>query len=208
MDWTESQLRVPADYEGDLEKLGDFVMRRYKLHMGPAKNVNDFIDRYADGLFKLIDKSYDHLYGTVPFTDAMRKQMIEGFRFIIDLRYVAVILDENDKMVAFGICFPSLIEAIRSSDGHITPGMLIRFLKAKRKPRILDLGLVGVDPEYLNMGISAVFAAALMRMLKEDGVEYAETNLNLEDNYDIQNLWKHFDRRVHKRRRAFIKKLV
>ena len=208
VDWTESQLRVPADYEGELEKLGDFVMRRYKLHMGPAKNVNDFINRYADGLFELIDKSYDHLYGTVPFTDAMKKQMIDGFRFIVDLRYVAVILDEHDKMVAFGICFPSLIEAIRSSGGRITPGMLIRFLKSKRKPRILDLGLVGVDPEYLNMGISAVFAAALMRMLKEDGVEYAETNLNLEDNYDIQNLWKHFDRTVHKRRRAFVKKLA
>lgn len=208
VDWTESQLRVPADYDGSLEKLGDFVMKRYKLRMGPAKDVNDFIKKYADGLFDLIDKSYEHLYGTVPFTDAMKKQMIDGFRFIVDLRFVAVILDENDKIVAFGICFPGIIDAVRHSGGHITPGMLLRFLKTKRHPKIIDLGLVGVDPEYMNRGISAVFAAALMRMLKEDGVEYAETNLNLEDNYDIQNLWKHFDRLEHKRRRAFIKKLV
>ena len=208
VDWTESQLRVPADYDGSLEQLGDFVMRRYKLRLGPAKNVNDFIDKYADGLFDLIDKSYDKLYGTVPFTDAMKKQMIDGFRFIVDLRFVAVILDENDKIVAFGICFPGITDAVSRSGGRITPGMLLRFLKIKRHPRVLDLGLVGVDPEYMNRGISAVFAAALMRMLREDGIEYAETNLNLEDNYDIQNLWKHFDRREHKRRRAFVKKLV
>ena len=208
VDWTESKLTVPEGYDGNLEKLGEFVMKRYKLHLGPAKNVSDFIDRYADGLFELIDKSYDKLYGTVPFTDAMKKQMIDGFKFIVDLRYVAVILDEHDKMLAFGICFPSIIDALRPSGGHITPGMLLRFLKAKRKPRVIDLGLVGVDPDYLNMGISAVFAAALMRMLREDGIEYAETNLNLEDNYDIQNLWKHFGRTVHKRRRAFVKKLV
>ena len=208
VDWTGSRIRIPKDYDGELEKLGEFVMRRYKLHIGPAKNVNDFIDKYADGLFELIDKSYSHLYGTVPFTDAMKRQMIEGFRFIVDLRFVAVILDENDKMVAFGICFPGIIDAIRHSGGRITPGMLLRFFKAKKHPKIIDLGLVGVDPDYLNRGVSAVFASELMRMLKEDGIEYAETNLNLEDNYDIQNLWKHFDRLEHKRRRAFVKKLV
>ena len=208
VDWNESKLTVPKEYDGNIEKLGEFVMKRYKLHIGPAKNVKDFIDRYADGLFDLIDKSYDKLYGTVPFTDAMKKQMIDGFKFIVDLRYVAVILDENDRMVSFGVCFPSIIEALRPSGGHITPGMLLRFLKAKRKPRVIDLGLVGVDPEYLNKGISAVFAAALMKMLREEGIEYAETNLNLEDNYDIQNLWKHFGRTIHRRRRAFVKKLI
>ena len=208
VDWNESQLHVPADYDGNIEKLGEFVMKRYKLHIGPAKNVNDFINRYADGLFDLIDRSYDQLYGTVPFTDAMKKQMIDGFRFIVDLRFVAVVLDENDKMVAFGICFPSVVDAVRHSGGRITPGMLVRFFKAKRKPRVIELGLVGVDPQYMNMGISAVFAGALMKMLREDGVEYAETNLNLEDNYDIQNLWKHFDRKINKQRRAFVKKLV
>lgn len=208
VDWTESKLTVPEDYDGDLEKLGDFVMKRYKLHIGPAKDVSDFIKKYGDGLFDLIDKSYDKLYGTVPFTAAMKRQMISGFKFIVDLRYVAVVLDEHDRIVCFGICFPSIVEALRCSDGHITPRMLLKFLKAKKHPRVLDLGLVGVDPEFANMGISAIFSAALMRMLREDGIEYAETNLNLEDNYDIQNLWKRFGRQVHKRRRAFVKKLV
>ena len=208
VDWTESKISVPEDYDGDLEKLGDFVMKRYKLRFGPAKNTNDFLDKYADGIFELLDKSYDKLYGTVPFTPSMRKQMISGFKFLLNLKYAAVILDENDKMISFAICFPSIVEAVRTAGGRITPLMLLRFLRAKRNPKVLDLCLVGVDPEYLNRGISAVFAAALMRMLKEGKIEYAETNLNLEDNYDIQNLWKHFGRVNHKRRRAYVKKLI
>ena len=68
--------------------------------------------------------------------------------------------------------------------------------------------LVGVRPDYQNTGIIAIIAAALADMLSVGGVEYAETNLNLEDNYAIQNLWKRFGREVHKRRRAFVKKLV
>ena len=208
VDWNESQLRLPADYDGSLEKLGDFVMKRYKLHFGEAKNTDEFLKKYATGFFDLLDKSYENIYGTVPFTESMKNQMLSGFKFIIDMRYVSVILDENERIVALALCFPGITDAIRPSGGRITPGMLFRFLKAKRKPRVIDLALIGVEPSCLNMGISAVFAAALMRMLREDGIEYAETNLNLEDNYDIQNLWKHFDRKINKRRRAFVKKLV
>ena len=45
-------------------------------------------------------------------------------------------------------------------------------------------------------------------MLKRDNIEYAETNLNLENNFAIQNQWKRFKEVKHKRRRAFVKKLV
>ena len=211
VDWNESRLYLPdnADEElADLDKLAKFVMKRYKLRIGEARNVDDFIKRYADGLFELIDKSYDLLYGTVPFTPAMKKQMIDSFRFIVDLRYVAVILDENDRMVCFGICFPNISDAVRASNGRISPRMLMKFFKAKRNPRVIDLGLVGVDPEYLNRGISVIITAELMRMLRSGGIKYAETNSNLEDNYSIQNQWKRFKRVIHKRRRAYVKKLV
>ena len=38
-------------------------------------------------------------------------------------------------------------------------------------------------------------------------IEYAETNLNLEDNIKIQQTWKNFEHDQHKRRRCFIKTL-
>ena len=209
VDWTESKL-YPSETEdiAELDKLSDFVMRRYKLRFGPAKNVDDFIRRYADGLFDLIDKSYDMLYGTVPFTPAMKKLMIDNFRLIVDLKRVAVILDENDRVVCLGICFPSLSKAVQKSSGRLTPGAIVRLLKAIRHPRIIDLGLIGVDPEYLNKGVSTVITTALAHMLLEDGIEYAETNLNLEDNYMIQNTWRRFKEVKHKRRRAYVKKLA
>ena len=44
-------------------------------------------------------------------------------------------------------------------------------------------------------------------MLNDPRVAYAETNLNLEDNYAIQNLWKRFHAVRHKRRRSYLKEL-
>ena len=209
VDWNESKLMPPEDPK-DIEKMrqmSDFIMKRYNLHFGPAKNVNDFISRYADGLFELLDTAYDGLYGTVPFSDGMKKLMIDNFRLIIDLKHVAVILDEEDRMVCFGVCFPSIAKAVQPSQGKLTPAALLRLLRAIRKPEIIDLGLIAVAPEYANRGISSVISGELIRMLQEPGIRYAETNLNLEDNYAIQNQWKRFSRVVHKRRKAYVKRL-
>ena len=205
VDWTGSRLRVPKDYDGEVDKLAAFVMKRYNLHLGPARNTKDFIDKYADGIFELLDKSYELLYGTVPFTEGMKKMMIDNFKLIIDIKYVAAILDENDKMVCFGLAFPAIADAVRPSGGRLTPIALIKLLKALKKPNVIDLCLIGVDPEWLNRGVSIIISAEMMKMLKN--VEYAETNMNLEENYAIQNQWKRFDEQKIKRHRCYVKKL-
>lgn len=204
VDWVESQLRLP---KGDTERifsLCERVMKRYKLHLGVAKNTSQFLKKYSDALFEILDKTYENIYGTVPFTDGMKKMMISNFRLILNMNYVAVLLNEKEEVVCFGLCFPSLSKAIQPSGGKLTPAAILRVLKAIKKPRTIDLGLVGVLPEY--RGAAAVIVAETVKMLQR-GVEYAETNLNLEDNAEILNLWKSFDVRPHKRRRCFIKSI-
>lgn len=208
VDWNESRLYLPDEPDDRLERSVGLLMKRYNLRIGPAKNIDDFLDKYADGFFTLLDKSYDKIYGTVPFTESMKKSLITSFKLLIDLDHVAVVLNEKDEPVLLGLCFPSISEAVKKSNGHLTPAAIFRILHAKNHPKVLDLGLVGVDPEYANKGIGAFAAAALMRMLREDGIEYAETNLNLENNHQIQNMWKRFKRVIHKRRRSYVKTIT
>ena len=205
VDWTGSRLRIPKDYDGEVDKLAQFVMKRYNLHLGMSRNTKELIDKYVDGIFELLDKSYDMLYGTVPFTEGMKKMMLDNFKLVINVKNVAVILDENDKMICFGLTFPGIADAVRPSGGRLTPLALIRLLKVLKKPNVIDLCLIGVDPEWLNRGVSVIVSAELMKMLKN--VEYAETNGNLEDNYAIQNQWKRFDEQKIKRHRCYIKQL-
>ena len=47
----------------------------------------------------------------------------------------------------------------------------------------------------------------LLDKLKYCDITHAETNLCLENNYPILNLWKSFDKVQHKRRRSFVKKI-
>lgn len=208
VDWVESRLYAPEkEVSEKLHKLSDQLLKKFNLRVGEAKNTNEYLEKYKDGLFDLLDVAYEDIYGTVPFTEGMKKMMIDNFRLIIDLKHVVCLLDENDKVVCFGICFPSIAQAVQKSKGHLTPAALVRLLKAIRHPKVIDLGLIAVAPEYQNTGIIAIIAAALCDMLLEDGVAYAETNLNLEDNLQIRNVWKRFHAVQHKRRRSYLKVL-
>ena len=210
VDWVESQVRPTAEDDGRMSRMSELLAKRYKLHYDDSKNTNEFIRRYADMFFHLIDVSYDQIYGTVPFTDAMKKMLIGNFRMIVKKEYVTVILDEEGNPVCFGLCFPSISRAVQKSGGRLTPCCLIRILKALKAPEILDLGLIGVAPEWANKGVSVMIASGLDQMLRRSkSIQYAETNLNLEDNHPIRNLWKQrFDATEHKKRRSLVKKIV
>lgn len=208
VDWIEHKIYPMDDEEfAKLEKMSELIMKRHNLHWGTAKNLKEFLKKYADKWFDLCDLSYKDIYGTVPFTDNTRKMMIENFNLIIDMDYVSVIMNEKEECVCFGICFASLAKAIQPSGGHLTPLALIRVLKALKHPKIVDCGLIGVDPRYLNAGVPALILAKFERSFLESGIEYAETNLNLEDNYAINNLWHHFKHEDHKRRRCYVKEI-
>ena len=207
VDWVEHQLRLPKVRNEKLDRLAKKILDRYELRLGEAKNTRDFIKKYGDKFFEVLDESYSEIYGTVPFTDKMKKELIKNFNLVIDLRFVRIILDKNDRPVCFGLCFPSLARALQPSGGKLTLPTIFRVLRDVKKPKIIDLALVGVVPEYRMKGVSSVVINELINMLEENSVEYCETNLNLENNYSILNQWKEFETVQHKRRRCFIKQL-
>jgi GNAT superfamily N-acetyltransferase len=68
--------------------------------------------------------------------------------------------------------------------------------------------LVAVKPEYQSRGVIAVLMTALNRTAIEVGVEVSETNPELETNIEVHGIWKDYDKRQHKRRRVYLKKLA
>lgn len=208
VDWLEYRIfAADAESEAEMRKMSDFILKRYNLRFGPAKNAKDFLKKYMDGFFEVLDRSYEKIYGTVPFTEGMKKLLVANFNLIIDEKHVCVILDGDGRVVLMAICFPSIAKAMQISGGRLTPKSILRFLHDRKHPEVIDLGLIGVDPDWVNRGVSVCVASELAKMLRQPGVKYAETNLNLEDNHAIQNLWKRFNAVQHKRRRAYVKSL-
>ena len=208
VDWVESKLYMPEERNEKVKAITEHALKKYNLHVaGEGLSKREYIKRYKDGIFKCIDECYKDLYGTVPFTKEMINQMVTQFMLILNLKYIKTVCDENENVVACGFCLPSIGEAVQKSGGRLTPCTIVKLLRAINKPKVIDLGIIGILPSYRKSGLNAIAIDMLQTMLEEDGVEYCETNLNLETNANIQAQWKYFKRVIHKRRRSYIKRL-
>ncbi len=207
VDWVESQIRLPDDGGENLIKLGAYLQKKSNLHISDTKNVKEFVKKYEKDFFNMLDRSYDKIYGTVPFTEGMKKMMIDNFKLLFDTRYICLILNDLEQAIAFGILLPSMSKTMNKSQGKLYPWVLPKLLHEIKHPKVFDLGLIGVDPDYLASGAVACIMAKLVELLRESGVDHCETNLNLEDNMAIRNLWRKFNATENKRRRCYIKQL-
>ena len=209
IDWFEFALRAPKIKNEMLARVADRALELSKLHVVDSEKMSkkEYIDRYKDGVFDCIDLCYRHLYGTVPFTESMKKQLIDQFMLVINKKYLIVICDENDKVVSFALCIPSFGEALQKSGGRLTPIALMKLLSAVRKPKVVDLALVAILPEYQSAGINAVMLQKMTEYLESGEIDHFETNLNLETNTQVMAQWKYFDAEQHKKRRSYLKNI-
>ena len=208
VDWLEFELRKPEKRNEMLSRVASRALEMNKLHIAPTNmSKKAYIEKYADSFFECLDECYSKLYGTVPISSDQREELIKQFLLILNPRFMVFICDENDRVVAFGLCFPAIGDAVKNSGGRLTPLALLRLLKAVKHPKVMDLGLVAVRPEYQNSGINAVLVDGIVEMLSNGTVEKCETNLNLETNTAVIAQWKYMSARQHKRRRAYVKQL-
>lgn len=116
-------------------------------------------------------------------------------------------MDENDRMVAFGVGAPSLAAALQKNRGRLMPTGWMDVLKAFRKNDTVDLLLIAVHPDYQKKGVNAIILSKAMKGCHKLGIKQAETGPMLELNDKVQSQWKDFQTEQHKRRRCFIKQL-
>lgn len=207
VDWIEHRVFPNKEKNDRLYSLSSKLLEKSGLTLVRGLKYKEFVKRYKDQFFELLDVSYDKLYGTVPFSEGMKNLLINNFTPLINMKYVVAVVDKDDKIVAFLIAFPSIGEELQKSKGHLYPLTALKILRRVRHPKRVDLGLIGVDPDKTLTGASAILIGYIAHMMDVDHLEYMESNLNLEDNKDIISIFRHFDVIEHKRRRSFVKRI-
>ncbi|MCM1033458.1 MAG: N-acetyltransferase [Odoribacter sp.] len=206
VDWVEFRMKVPDAVPEKYRRIADIVARKYKLRVIKFTSRKKIKEEYGHALFELINEAYDDLYGYSPLTTAEIDHYIDIYLGIIRLEDVCVVVDENDKLVAVGISMPSMSQALRRAGGKLFPTGWYHLLKAIRgKTDVVDLLLVAVAPDYQSKGVNALIFNDLIPCYIANGYKWAESNLELEGNENVQRQWEYFERRQHRRRRAWRK---
>lgn len=208
VDWLEFELTYPDKRNEMLSRVAARSLELNKLHIADtAIPKKEYINKYRDGFFDCIEECYRHLYGTVPISREAQDELISQFMLLLNNEYLIFICDKDERVVALGLCFPGIGDALKKSGGRLTPSALLKVMSMAKNPETIDLGLVAVRPEYQNAGLNAVILNSLLDILEEGRVKRCETNLNLETNTPVIAQWKYFNSRQHKRRRSYVKNI-
>ena len=205
-DWVEMKIYIPDAIPEKHKRISDIIQRKYNLRVRKLTDKKDVIKSgVAHEIFRLINDAYAPLFGFSRMTEAQIDQYVNVYIPVLDLRMVTLVETEEGEIVAVGISMPSLSEALQRAKGKFFPFGWFHLLKALKwsKPKVLDLLLVAVRPDYQSKGVNALLFTDLIPIYQEMGFEYAESNPELEDNGRVQNQWQYFKTEQHKRRRCF-----
>jgi hypothetical protein len=207
VDWLEYEVKVPDSIPEKVLRVQELVSKRTGIHIYEWKKTSELKNKFAKDIFALLDEAYAHLYGTTPLSTRQVESYISQYLGFADPRFTKVVVNKDDKLVAFGIVFPSLSKALQKSRGRLLPFGWIHLLQAMRHPKGIDMLLIAMDPRQQALGAVAFLMTALIKSCLEAGVVSAETSGELETNFQVQSLWNGYERRQHKRRRAYLKML-
>ncbi|MGN0258295.1 MAG: N-acetyltransferase [Bacteroides sp.] len=209
-DWVEYKIYVPDAIPEKHQRISELIQRKYNLKVKKYSSTKRLASDYGQAIFDLMNEAYKPLYGYSALSQKQIDQLIKTYLPVLDLRMVTLITDADDKLVAVGISMPSLAQALQKSHGRLLPfgwWYLGKTLLLKRYPKVLDLLLVAVKPEYQNKGVNALLFNDLIPVYQQLGFEYAESNPELEKNGKVQAQWGYFETKQHKRRRSYSKPL-
>ncbi|MCR5325493.1 MAG: N-acetyltransferase [Bacteroidales bacterium] len=208
-DWIEYRVFIPEQLPDRFMRISSIIKQRCNVHMRPLTRKIIRKENYGEKVFKLINECYKDLYNFTVLPDHMAKKYLDFYLSILDLRYLSMVENEKNELVAFGITMPSISQALKKCRGKLFPfgwWHLAKSMFLKHEEGV-EMLLVGVRPDYQNTGINSLLFADLFVKFKEWGVKWAESNAVLEDNLKNQGQWRDFDHECAKRRRSYIKKL-
>lgn len=205
-DWKEYLITIPDSIPERHVRISNLVSQKYGLSVLKFKSNKELIP-YGPVVFELINKCYANLYGFSQLSDRQIQYYSKMYMPLLRPDFVTMIRrDKDEKIIGFGLALPNLSRAMRKANGSLFPFGFIHLLRAlKGRPRVVDLYLMGVLPEYQNRGVNALLFNDLIPIFRQSGAKFAESNPELETNMSVQLQWNYFERKHHKTRRAYIK---
>lgn len=208
IDWVEYRITIPDKVPEKMTRIAEIVLKKYDLRILKYTSGKKIKADYGQALFQLINEAYADLYGYCTLSEKQIDYYIDMYLSILRLEYVSVVVDNKGELVGVGITIPSLAKALQKSGGSLFPTGWYHILRdMKGQNDVIDLLLIAVKPEYQSKGVNSLFFYDLLNIFIKNGIKYAETNLELESNTKVQSQWDYFEKRQHRRRRAFRKKL-
>lgn len=209
-DYVEYRIKVPEVTPEKFARTAKLIKTRYHLEERKFSHREMTKGGKARELFNILNITYGNLYGYSQLSTEQIDTITNNYIKLADLNLVTCVVDteKDDKMVGFGVSFPSFSEALRHTrNGHLLPfgwWHLLKVMKWHKTPTV-DLLLIGVLPEYRVKGANAIIFNDLILWYRRYGFKYAVTGPQMETNKGVLSQWQYLESEEIRRHRIYVK---
>ena len=200
-EWVENRVN-PHNCDPRFFKVVEMLSNRGYRDVANEMKPSKVVKKYADQFFECYNKAYAELDNFVKIEGKQMQSVLDTFAVLLNQRYFSLIVNKDNKVVAFGVGLPYIGDAIRNAKGDMIkaiPGIL----KAKKKPRKVEMALIGVDPEYRNSGVHAFIVTKFAKNMIEDNLEDSFFDPTLTTNLKMLNTWQGMDLSLRCKRQTY-----
>ena len=192
---------IPAFYTLIAERAKQQHKQLHLLEFTSRRKLKPFIRP----IFNLINLTFVDIYGFVPFTEQEMNDFANRYLFLINPRFVKIIVTARDEVVAFVIAMDDISEGIRRSHGYLFPIGFIHLLRAAKKSNQLNLLLGAIHPRFQGLGLDVLMGMSLIASAKKNGKTTIDSHLELEYNKKVRSEMEKMGGKVYKRFRIYQK---
>lgn len=207
-DWVECKVFTPKEVPPRVVKVAKIVEARTGVRVLKFKNNKEIIEQgWGKQLFEVTNAAFASLYGYSELSPRQIEMYTKQYLPLVRLEFLTMVVDKDNKLIAYGLGLPSLSKAMKKARGKMFPFGLFYLLKAlkSKKLEIIDFMLIAVRPEWQGRGVNSLVMRGICASMIDTGVVYAESNPELEVNTQVGAQWDNFTVQYHKRRRAYIR---
>ncbi len=207
VDWTQRYIDLP-DQLPAMFQYAPLVEKRYGVHILQADSMRQ-LARRGHEMFHVLNDAFASLYEYSRLSEDQIDSYVKQYVPVLNKDLVAMVVNEEDKLVGFTVTMPHISAAVRKARGRIFPWGWVHLLPAlspKRNDTVEAL-LIGVLPEYQSKGATLLMFKYLHENFLRLGIKKMLLNPQLEENHKVQSLFGDYDPKPYQRRRSYVKTL-
>ena len=108
-DWIEFKMEIPEKLPDRIDRICNIIQERNNVHLRQITRRIVREEDYGHKIFKAINECYKNLYNYTVLPDHMAEKYLDFYLSILDLRYISVVENDKNELVAFGISMPSTL---------------------------------------------------------------------------------------------------
>lgn len=195
--------RIPEFYSKILER---------SLRNNKELKVVDFYTRkqikpYVTPVLELVNETFKEIYGFAALDEEEMKEFATRYLPILDPRFIKIVVNENNNVVAFILGMPDISEGIKKCKGYLFPFGIIQIFRSQKRTHQLNLLLGGIQEHYRNKGIDTIMGVKMLEEAQKAGLKYIDSHLELENNLKMRAEMEKMGGVVYKRYRIFNKSI-